>query len=106
MAKGPYMAIRPMKFTIFPWFSHGFSMVSYGPLWSAKHVTRFARSVTKPAPRAQVTGRRLQRCHWVSKVIGVPRHWMVFNGKSDLEMDDNWGYPHDFETSISSVYTM
>ena len=27
--------------------------------------------------------------------MGVPLYrWVVYNGKSHLEMDDNWGYPH------------
>ena len=31
---------------------------------------------------------------WVSIVMGVPQaRWMVC-GKSHLEMDDDWGYPH------------
>ena len=27
--------------------------------------------------------------------MGVPRKWMVYQGKSDNKMDDDWGYPYD-----------
>ena len=26
--------------------------------------------------------------------MGIPQKWVVFKGKSHLEMDDDWGYPH------------
>ena len=26
---------------------------------------------------------------------GYPHSWMVYKGKSHLQMDDDWGYPHD-----------
>ena len=32
----------------------------------------------------------------VSIVMGVPPKSMVYNRKSHLEMDDDWGYPHDY----------
>ena len=32
----------------------------------------------------------------VSIVMGVPQaRWLVDKGKSHLEMDDDWGYPHN-----------
>ena len=30
-----------------------------------------------------------------SIVMEDPQKWMVYVGKSHLEMDDDWGYPHD-----------
>ena len=26
--------------------------------------------------------------------MGVPRKWIVYNGKFQSKMDDDWGYPH------------
>ena len=26
--------------------------------------------------------------------MGVPQKWLVYQGNSHLEMDDDWGYPH------------
>ena len=30
----------------------------------------------------------------VSKNGGTPHSWMVYKGKSHVEMDDDWGYPY------------
>ena len=29
-------------------------------------------------------------------VMGVPQKWLIYNRKSHLEMDHDWGYPHDY----------
>ena len=32
--------------------------------------------------------------------MGYPNSWLVYNGKYDLFMDDDWGYPHFKKSSI------
>jgi hypothetical protein len=36
----------------------------------------------------------------------TPNKWMVYIGQSENEMDENWGYPHDFGNPQIHYYTL
>jgi len=37
-------------------------------------------------------------------INGCTPEWVVYNGKSQAEMDDDWGYPHFRKPPISGSY--
>ena len=43
-------------------------------------------------PPNHLTSRQTQM--GVSNHWGIPNSWLVYKGKSHLEMDDDWGYPY------------
>ena len=58
-----------------------------------------ARCLRAGAPEASCCGPVMWRLFYkhnlgVSMAMGAPQKWMVYEGKSHLEMDDDWGYPY------------